>query len=855
MLTRLTAKAPNPAATVKSDVHAGTHAQHPKVRQILDRPALQPKLEVSTQDDRFEQEAERVAEQVMYQPESMHAFAGALPTLGRGPRCIGQCSQAGRIIQRQASSDDEEEETVQAKRTDSTEPHITPETGATISSLRGGGQPLPGATRGFFEARFGADFSQVRVHAGSDSGSLARSINAKAFTHGRDIVFADGEYDPLTASGRKLLAHELTHVLQQKSAPELIQRYPYETRGIDLSRTQIATLAGQSYWEQRTFRAFDTTVDSRMNNDAEERDAVLSALWATNPATSVTSSRIQYLPVASRTLPAAAGGQPQTAPQLLYKLTFQPPVSRGQKPRLEIAFVTSGAAATAPVSVPAAAAGFTPSNPVSYSYSGFPGSATDPLAAYWTAHPQEHGAVFSHIQTSAPANYDSIIEATTSDTRGRVSHRSVFHIQGQHTGNTVDQLTITLLSEGAYTASAQQTVPTDYRDRDMGDLELETLQANSTAANRLGTITLPANIPADERLPVKYAIWQYFSAGNARNTEIDAIVPVGSGTRTVLYTFVFGANNDVTATRIGESGTGAGQVDVNRISVTRVNGFPGAGAATATLRTWWSQRYPQGGALTPDPAAGASGTAPTAAALITEMDGLIAAGIANRNWFDRNYGIEVLDAAGTATRLQNAHSVPQAMTSDTVDLDATDLRMLELSLQTLTTQMLGTLRGIKIGRKTASMTRSGSNYQAGGANQYGVTLMDSSGSTRNVTVLYFQSLYANNTRLFRGGTAAGALPEVTMNLLHEIGHAAGYNTPAIETAFQAWIASHPQTSPTWYAASSGQELFPEAYALYHTDPRFLCNSAPLLYAWFASLASTGTAPAATATLTAPTSCP
>jgi hypothetical protein len=420
-------------------------------------------------------------------------------------------------------------------------------------------------------------------------------------------------------------------------------------------------------------------------------------------------------------------------------------------------------------------------------------------------------------------------------------------------------LNITLLNEGAFTASVQQTVPTDYRTRDTGDLELETLQARSTAANRLGTVSLPSNLPADERLPVKYTIWQYFTAGNARNTEVDAIVPVGSGTRTVLFSFVFGANNDVTVTRVGEAGTAAGQVDVQRISVSRVNGFPGTSAAPATLRTWWSSRYPQGGALTPAPAAGqtsgTAATAPTSASLIAEMDQLITAGIANRNWFDQNYGIEVLDAAGTASRLQNAHNVPQNMTSDTVDPSATDLRMLELSLQTLSDNTLSQLRGIKLGRKTASIRRTRRGYRAGSSGQYGLTLMNSSGSTRNVTVLYFQPLYDNNTRLFRGNTAANALPDVTMGMLHELGHAAEEMSPAIETAFRGWLRRNRQAAPTWYAASSRSEMFPESFALYHTDPHFLCNQSPLLYAWLDELSRTGTPPAATATLTAPTSCP
>lgn len=780
-------------------------------------------------------------------------------------------------MQRQAEPEEEEEEEAVQTKGDGGPAPASFSIASGINSLRGGGRPLSESSRAFFEPRFGVDFSAVRVHTDSHANHLARGISAKAFTAGKDVVFGPGQFASNTSGGKQLLAHELAHVVQQNGgstplssvknftnriADSHIQRFPYETRGIPLSRTQITTLAGQSYWEQRTFRAFVTTLDPRLTSNAEERDAVLSALWATNPARRVRRRQVQFLPVASRTLPAPAGRQPQTAPQLLYKLTFQPPASRGARPRLEIAFVVSGTAAVAPTAVPAAPAGFQPATPNSTSFSGFPGTAANQLAAYWTAHPQEHQAVFNFIENTAPASFDQVIEARTLNNRGRIRHRSVFRVEGQHAGSTINRLNITLVNQGTFTVSAQQSVPANYRDRDMGDLEIETLQAQTPAANRLGTVTLPANLPADERLPVKYTIWQYFSAGNARNTEVDAIVPVGTGARTVLYTFIFGARNNVTVTRVGATGTAAGQIDLKRISVTRARGFPGATATPAALRTWWSTRYPRGGALTPvptpaaQPRGGPTPAAPTAAVLIADMNRLIVAGIANRTWFSQNYGIDVLDSAATATRLQNVHSVPRAMTGDTVNFSVLDLRMLEIALQTLSGNDLGHLRGIKLGRKTASIQRTRSGFRAAPTSQYGVTLMDRVGTTRNITVLYFQSLYTNNANLFRGSTAANVLPEVTMGMLHELGHATEYSIPAIRAAFRAWIHRHPQTAPTWYAASSpAHELFPEAFALYHTDPRFLCNRSPLLYAWFDQLARTGTPPAANATLTAPATCP
>ena len=87
-----------------------------------------------------------------------------------------------------------------------------------INSLRGSGQPLAGPHRAFFEQRFGHDFGDVRIHAGPKAGQLAHAVRAKAFTVGSDIAFGAGYYQPTLPTGRWLLAHELTHVLQQRSS-------------------------------------------------------------------------------------------------------------------------------------------------------------------------------------------------------------------------------------------------------------------------------------------------------------------------------------------------------------------------------------------------------------------------------------------------------------------------------------------------------------------------------------------------------------------------------------------------------------------------------------------------------------
>lgn len=121
-------------------------------------------------------------------------------------------------LQRQA---EEEEKQAQPKAAPGGTPKVTPNIESNINSMRGGGQPLSESTRSFFEPRFGADFSHVRLHTGTNAAQTAQSINARAFTTGKDIVFNSGQYSPGTSSGNHLLAHELTHVIQQKKGIDL----------------------------------------------------------------------------------------------------------------------------------------------------------------------------------------------------------------------------------------------------------------------------------------------------------------------------------------------------------------------------------------------------------------------------------------------------------------------------------------------------------------------------------------------------------------------------------------------------------------------------------------------------------
>jgi hypothetical protein len=159
---------------------------------------LQPKLTVNASGDPYELEADRVAERVMH--------AGDAP-LQRSCGCGGQCGSC------------REKERVQTRR-------VTPSDQAPMEAppivheaLRSSRQPLAADARGMMEARFGHDFSRVRVHTDERAADATRAVDARAYTVGQDIVFGAGQYSPSTPSGQRLLAHELTHVLQQSSDP------------------------------------------------------------------------------------------------------------------------------------------------------------------------------------------------------------------------------------------------------------------------------------------------------------------------------------------------------------------------------------------------------------------------------------------------------------------------------------------------------------------------------------------------------------------------------------------------------------------------------------------------------------
>lgn len=251
-------KSESSAATATPAGAPGRQFGNEQLRHLLNARRAQAKLAVSQPGDAHEAEADRIADQVMRMPDGAAEIA---PT-------------PMRIVQRAAESDS------QSSVADSSVEH-------SIHSLPAG-DPLPLAVRQYMEPRFGADFSAVRVHTGTRAHDLAASVQAKAFTFGNKVVFGAGHYAPDTDHGRHLLAHELTHTLQQRGAESRISRAPLDgtndERVLRVRKTgEILDEDGLLLWALRSHLADSVAVaqvrgSNEFSGSSEVRKAAALAL-------------------------------------------------------------------------------------------------------------------------------------------------------------------------------------------------------------------------------------------------------------------------------------------------------------------------------------------------------------------------------------------------------------------------------------------------------------------------------------------------------------------------------------------------------------------------------------------------
>jgi hypothetical protein len=188
---------------------------------------VQPKLSIGAVNDPLEHEADAMADKVMRMPEQNFV-----------QRKCAHCEEEERaqrkpiesFIQKKCAHCEEEEKAqrkplasfIQKKQSSINNSVVVSDSVSNqIQSTKGGGNVMPGTTKTFMESRFGADFSNVKIHTGSYATQLSKDLNAQAFTVGNNIYFNEGKYSPESFTGKHLLAHELAHTLQQENSQQI----------------------------------------------------------------------------------------------------------------------------------------------------------------------------------------------------------------------------------------------------------------------------------------------------------------------------------------------------------------------------------------------------------------------------------------------------------------------------------------------------------------------------------------------------------------------------------------------------------------------------------------------------------
>ena len=269
----------------------------------------QLKLTVNEPGDAFERDADRTADQVMRMSAPTAEPGLVAPTSSLGPsrrRALAlqrKCACGGSSS---GCTDCKESEGKLHRHTSDRGPATAPPIVHEV--LRSPGQPLDAGTRGFMEPRFGADFGDVRVHSDSRAAESARAVGARAYTVGRTIAFGSGEYRPDAEGGRRLLAHELSHVVQQAGATQpgvqragdaeqaettsAVDAEPAQPMGPPNAAPSCADVCGEP---EKCIRE----KDEQCTTDQEK---IISAVWA-KVATNLTNAVNNFTP---GTLTAAA---------------------------------------------------------------------------------------------------------------------------------------------------------------------------------------------------------------------------------------------------------------------------------------------------------------------------------------------------------------------------------------------------------------------------------------------------------------------------------------------------------------------------------------------------------------------
>lgn len=249
--------------TTKSLNNAKTNDNNSFQKKAAKAAFFQPKLTINQPNDVYEQEADHMADKVMRMPDpAVNQDAFFKP--------------ANMHVQRKCQACEEEEKHVHRKENSSNEVQADSGLHNYVSSLSSSGRQMSQASRSFFEPRFGHDFSNVKVHTDSIAAKSAQSINALAYTTGNNIVFNSGQYSPDTDSGKRLMAHELTHVIQQRNhiGPKLIQKLDCDLKHLDTEcgNAQASCHKADAYCASTYPKPSDIDgLFTRITNDANDK--------------------------------------------------------------------------------------------------------------------------------------------------------------------------------------------------------------------------------------------------------------------------------------------------------------------------------------------------------------------------------------------------------------------------------------------------------------------------------------------------------------------------------------------------------------------------------------------------------
>ena len=184
------------------------------LQRLIRSGTIRPKLKVSLPNDVYEKEADRVAEQIMETPISNSTSTAMYSKDDKISRKCVACE-----MEEKEEEDDNKKVKLSIGRkslSNSNNLEATDEITNQINKVRSSeGSSLDNATRDFLEPKLGYDLSDVRIHTGEMAARSAASLNSLAYTIGNDVIFGEGQYEPYSEKGKKLLAHELTHVVQQ----------------------------------------------------------------------------------------------------------------------------------------------------------------------------------------------------------------------------------------------------------------------------------------------------------------------------------------------------------------------------------------------------------------------------------------------------------------------------------------------------------------------------------------------------------------------------------------------------------------------------------------------------------------